>query len=256
MGKFKSGIIFKNDVILTPIYNESNSTLLRKKGIDDTDYNARKVFVKAELIPTDGNILFDVNTWEYIVEQDILPDWYENNTEKYEKMFRSAVKEWKDRNIFDVCGVPCTKLKEENDCTYYHVCKSLFNTEFGDNNDYRSSNLREKLLSSDFAKTLQKEFDDSLIPTYIDLTSLYGLKDYGNLEGDYLSIPNINLYMECRENIFCGDAWWWLSTPESTDSGYSSNNIHGIGANGCVYWRSSTHYRGVRPFFILKNEKK
>lgn len=253
MCKFKSGIILKGSVALTPIYNESHSALLRIKGINDTDSNARKVFVRAELIPPKGDILSDVNDWKYNVDQDIVPDWYEDDPAKYENDFREAVKEWRDKEIFDICGVPCTKIKEENGYAYYHICKPLFVTEFGDNNDYRSSSLREKLLDCDFAKSLQKEFGDNLAPTSIDLTSMDGLKDYGFLEGDILSILDINLYRECRENIFCDDWWWWLSTPDSTDSGYSSSGVRFVFDSGRVGWRCSGVCGGVRPFFILKS---
>ena len=253
MCRFKSGIILKNGVMLTPIYNESHSALLKARNIDDTDFNARKVFVRAELIPPKGDILSDVNDWKYNVDQDIVPDWYEDDPAKCENDFREAVKKWRDKKIFDICGIPCTKIKEENGYTYYHVCKPLFDAEFGDNNDYRSSNLREKLLSSDFAKSLQKEFGDNLIPTSIDLTSMDGLKDYGFLEGDILSIPNINIYRECRENIFCGDDYWWLSTPDSTDSGYSSSVVRVVDDCGYVFWGYSDGWCGVRPFFLLKS---
>ena len=253
MCRFKSGIILKGSVVLTPIYNESHSALLRTKGINDTDFNARKVFVRAELIPPEGDILSDVNTWEYNVDQDIVPDWYEDDPAKYEKDFREAVKEWRDKNIFNICGIPCTKLKEENGNTYYHVCKPLFDSSFGDNNDYRSSRLREKLLDCDFAKSLQKEFGDNLVHTSIDLTSMDGLKDYGFLEGDLLSIPNIDLYKECRENILCGDERWWLSTPDSTPSGCGSSDVRIVRGSGYVNWDCSDDCYGVRPFFILKS---
>ena len=253
MCRFKSGIILKNSVVLAPLYNESHSALLRVKNIDDTDYNARKIFVRAELIPPKGDILSDVNTWEYNVDQDIVPDWYDADPVKYENDFREAVKDWRDKNIFDICGVPCTKLKEENGHTYYHVCKSLFDMKFGNNNDYRSSDLREELLSSDYTKSLQKEFGDNLVPVSIDLTSMDGLRDYGTLKGDILSIPDINLYRECRENIFCGNDYWWLSTPDSTGSGYSASCVRIVGVSGGVYWYHSDSWCGARPFFILKS---
>ena len=102
MCRFKSGIILKGSVVLAPIYNESHSALLRTKCIDDTDFNARKVFVRAELIPPKGDILSDVNAWKYNVDQDIVPDWYDADSSKYENDFREAVKEWRDKNIFDI----------------------------------------------------------------------------------------------------------------------------------------------------------
>ena len=57
MCRFKSGLIFKDRVVLTPIYNESHSTMLDRCGIEDTDFNARKVFVRAELIPYESDFV-------------------------------------------------------------------------------------------------------------------------------------------------------------------------------------------------------
>ena len=51
--QFKSGIILKNRVLLTPEGNESASNLLESIGIEDTDMNAAKIFVKVNLIPKD-----------------------------------------------------------------------------------------------------------------------------------------------------------------------------------------------------------
>lgn len=68
----------------------------------------------------------DISKWKYIVDQDVMPDWYNEDPGKYKEAFRSEVKEWRDKNIVSICGQPCTKLKEENGVTYYHLCKPLF----------------------------------------------------------------------------------------------------------------------------------
>lgn len=254
MYKFKSCVILENEILVSPIYNESQSSLIDTKCIFDTDFAERNLFVKVSLIPPNGNILLDINSWIYSVNQTAVPDWYEKHAKRYEEKCRDEVKKWVDKNIISVCNVPCTKLKEENGNTYFHVCKPLFITSFGNNNDYRLSTLRSKLFSSDFAKALIREYGESLIPTSIDLTSQDGFRDYGILEGDLLAIPDINLYRECRKNIFCGDEWWWLSTPDSTNTGYSSSSVSVIGEHGCVRWRCSDASFGVRPFFIIKSD--
>lgn len=251
MCRFKSSLIFKDRVVLTPMFNESHSTMLEKMGIEDTDFNARKVFVRAELLPYNDDFMSDINKWKYIVDQDVTPDWYNDDPQKYEEMFRESVKEWRD-NIFVICGEPCTKLKEENGNTYYHTCKPLFRSEFGDDNDYRKSKLRKVLLESDFVKNLQEAYGDALVPVTINLTSLDGLKEYGEAT-DVVGIPNVDLYRECRENIFVGDDWWWLSTPDSTPSGIGSSDVRCVrddGDVGCCY---AGCVGSVRPFFILKS---
>lgn len=252
MCRFKSGLIFKKRVMLAPMYNESHSNLLKREGVEDSSFNAQKVFVRAELIP-ESEMLSDVDEWEYHVDQDIVPDWYGEDPGKYEKMFREAVKDWRDKNIFDICGVPCTKLKEENGKTYYHVCEPLFDSTFGDNNNYKLSDVRNRVLTCDFLDNLKKKYGDKLVPISMDLTSLDGLHDYGSLNGDLLAIPNIDLYRECRENVLCGDRYWWLSTPDSTPSGTGASRVRCVGHVGYVDWCCIDYASGVRPFFVLKN---
>lgn len=252
MCRFKSALIFKNKVVLAPIYNESHSTMLNKCKVEDTDFNARKVFVRAELIPYEDDFMSDISKWKYIVDQDVTPDWYNEDPGKYEEAFRSEVKEWRDKNIVSICGQPCTKLKEENGVTYYHLCKPLFSTEFGTDNNYANSTLREELLTHEFTLNIQKEYRDRLVPVTMDLTSLDGLKDYGKVT-DIIGVPDLNLYRECRENILAGDRWWWLSTPDSTPSGTGSSGVQYVGSDGNVVWDGCACSRDVRPFFILKS---
>lgn len=252
MCRFKSALIFKDKVVLAPMYNESHSRMLERMKIEDSDFNARKVFVRAELLPYNDDFMSDINKWKYIVDQDVTPDWYDEDPERYEDMFRESVKEWRINNIFEICGQPCTKLKEENGNTYYHMCKPLFESEFGSDNNYTNSTLRKELLKHEFTASLQKEYGDRLVPVVMDLTALDGLKDYGKVT-DIIGIPDLNLYRECRENILVGDRWWWLSTPNSTPSGTGSSCVRCVYDDGYVDWDGCSWGGGVRPFFILKS---
>lgn len=107
MCNFKSGIIFKNRVVLAPEGNESHSDLLESLEIEDTHMNASKTFVRAELIPNNGNKMSDIKEWRYKVDQDIVPDWYEEDSERYKQEFRDAVEkymeEWKNK-FYLICG--------------------------------------------------------------------------------------------------------------------------------------------------------
>ena len=163
-----------------------------------------------------------------------------------------SVKEWRDTNIFMICGQPCTKLKEEDGNTYYHTCNPLFSAEYGDNNNYAESKVREELLDCGFVKNLQKEYGGSLVPVTMNLISLDGLKDYGVVT-DIIGIPDLDLYRECRENVFVGDKWYWLSTPNSTPSGVGSSYVQFVFGVGYVVWYGCFCSGSVRPFFILKS---
>ena len=232
MCQYKSGIILKNRVVLTPEGNESHSDLLESIGIKDSRMNAMKTFVRAELIPPNGNKVVNINEWKYRVDQDIVPDWYEEDPKRYEQEFRDAVKEHIKDSFVAFCGLAWTAIKKEKDYTYYLLDGILENSEFGKDNNYKNSYVREKLNNGELAKQLKDEFGDKLIPITTNLLSLDGLDDYGMVEGDILAIPTLDLYRECRKSVPKIDKWWWLATPDSTPSGYGSDNVQYVRSDG------------------------
>ena len=110
MCKFKSGIILKNRCVIAEGSDDSHTNLLEKLGIADTDENARRRFVRAELLPLNEEWWTDPSTWEFYVDQDILPDWFENDKEKYEQMFREAVAAWTKKHV--IVGKEVDELSE------------------------------------------------------------------------------------------------------------------------------------------------
>lgn len=253
MCQFKSGIILKNKVVLAPEGNDSHSDLLESLGIEDDRMNAMKVFVRAELLPPNGNKAVPVDEWNFNVDQDITPDWFSADRGKYEMEFRDAVKEYVKDKIISICGYAWNKVVDDN-LIYYFMDGYLDRCEFGKTNNYTDSNIRNMITNSDLAKNLQMEFGDRLVPITLDLLSLDGLDDYGTVTGDILAIPTIDLYRKYRKNISKLDSWYYLATPDSTPSGYGSSNVMGVDSGGCVdeFWRGNV--RVVRPFFILKSE--
>lgn len=88
--KLKSGVILKNRVYV-PEY-DSHTEMLEELGIEDSYLNASKTFVRVKLSPTDGDVFSDINTWELSVDQDITPEWYDEDT--YKPQVIEAVKKW------------------------------------------------------------------------------------------------------------------------------------------------------------------
>ena len=89
--QFKSGIIFKNRIVLTPEGNESHSDLLESLDIEDTRENAMRMFVRAELLPKDNNKASDIKDWTFKVDQDITPEWYDSDPGRYEEGRRNSL---------------------------------------------------------------------------------------------------------------------------------------------------------------------
>ena len=255
MCNFKSGVILKNRVVLAPEGNESHSDLLDSLGIEDNRMNATKTFVRAELIPQNGDKMTDVKNWRYKVDQDIVPDWYEKDPERYEQDFRDVVEkymeEWK-KNLKFICGYYWTSV-QDGECTYYFMNGILKKSEFGKTNNYAESYVRDELVNSDLVAGLKEEFGDRLVPISIDLTSMDGLKDYGTVEGDILAIPNIQLLMKFGESIPLIDSWYWLATPNQTPKRGDGRCVQYVLSDGCVSYGRCDFDRGVRPFFILQS---
>ena len=258
MCQFKSGIILKNKVVLAPDGNESHSDLLKSLGIEDNYMNSSKTFIRAELIPKDGNKALPVNEWTFKVDQDITPDWYDEDPKKYETEFRDAVREYmktymENHNVVEILGRFWTPIKRDGNRIYYLLDGFFMKSEFGKNNNYANSFIREKLNNSDLAKELKEKFGDKLVPITTDLLSLDGLDDYGKVEGDILAIPTLDLYRECRKYIPKVNNWWWLATPDSTPSGFGSDGVRCVNSYGCVNCDWYDNCEAVRPFFILES---
>ena len=253
MCNFKSGLIFKNRVVLAPEGNESHSDLLESLNIEDTRLNASKMFVRAELTPPDNNKAADIEKWKFKVDQDITPDWYSDDPKRYEQEFRMAVSDWiKDRFVV-MCGHAWVPIKTDENGTYYLMDGKFDDMEFGKTNNYAESNIRKTLNDSDLADDLKREFGDRLVPITTDLLSLDGLDDYGKVVGDIMAILTIDLYRECRKNITKLNQWYWLATPDSTPSGCGSDGVGYVYSDGGVDCAWCDGVRAVRPFFILKS---
>ena len=95
MCRFKSGIILKDRVFI-PDY-DSHTKMLEELKIADTEDNAKRLFVRAELMPPDNDVFTPVSSWKYHVDQDILPDWYVAEVD--EMRMREAVTEWAKEHI-------------------------------------------------------------------------------------------------------------------------------------------------------------
>ena len=94
MCRFKSGIILKTRCVVAEGANDSHGDLLEQLNIRDTETNAMTKFVRVELLPPEDEWWTDPDTWDINVDQDILPDWYKEDPEKYNAEFRQAVKDW------------------------------------------------------------------------------------------------------------------------------------------------------------------
>ena len=166
---------------------------------------------------------------------------------------RKAVKDMGIGESIRCAGITWSKIAEDNDGNAYMLAdKDIGNMEFGRNNDWRESSIRKKLNGYLFQNIKENLGADALVTIHIDLFSHDGLRDYGKCD-DMVSLLTYDLYRNNRENIKSIKDFWWLSTPDSTPSGYGSGDVRIVHSDGHVDCDWCDGCRAVRPFFILKS---
>lgn len=254
MCEFKSGIIFKNRVELAPLGNESHSSLLENLGVEDNEFNATKKFVRAELMPPNKDIIIsDISKWKYRVDQDIVPEWYSNDSERYEQEFRDSVKDFMDKNFTEEFGYYWTNI--EMDGKKYHFMYGILACKnFGRNNNYTESSVREYLEGCKLTKYIKDKYGNSIVSFENNLLSMDGFDDYGVVKDDVLSILNFDLFRKCGNRLPLIDCPYWLSTPNQTPSRKDSSHVQIVHSGGIVgYDVCCWGDYGIRPFFITES---
>lgn len=254
MCEFKSGIIFKNRMELAPLGDESHLRLLEKLGVEDSEFNASKKFVRAELTPPEKCIITsDISKWKYRVDQDIVPEWYSNDPERYEEEFRESVKDFMNKNFKEEFGYYWTNIQMDGKM-YHFMYGVLTNMTFGSNNNYGESLVRKYLEECKLAKDIKEKYGNSIVPFENNLLSMAGFNDYGVVKDDVLSIPNFDLFRKCGNRLPLIDCSYWLSTPNQTPSRKDSSYVQVVDGGGRAdYCVCRWNDRGVRPFFITES---
>ena len=147
--------------------------------------------------------------------------------------------------------IVCEQL---NDGTTAIVRKNCLDKtmEFGNDNNWKESKLRE-YLNTEYANELQEVFGaENIVVHDVDLLSLDGYDDYG-VSFDRVSVMNIDRYREYHKYIGDTGNSYWLSTPDSTSSGYGASVVQYVDDGGNVDYSGCYWNRGVRPFFVLQS---
>ena len=160
-------------------------------------------------------------------------------------------------DVFKTKNIEYIVLEQLDNDTTAVIRKDLLENKMkfdSDNNNWKTSSIR-KFLNGDYLKKLGESFgEDNIVEHTVDLLSLDGLDDYG-VSNDKVSLLTIDQYRKYRKNI--GEnkySWWWLSTPDSTPSGCSSDGVRRVLSGGRVDYGWCDYSGAVRPFFVLKSD--
>ena len=123
---------------------------------------------------------------------------------------------------------------------------------FGDDNNWTNSKWR-KYLNSEYFQEICDEFGKENVREHeVDLIAMDGYDDYGTVR-DKVSAMTIDRYRRYHKYIGNVSEWNYLSTPDSTPSGWSASRVLCVGDGGSVDFTSCRDDGALRPFFILNS---
>lgn len=118
--------------------------------------------------------------------------------------------------IFKIGDVEFIKFSNENGKVEVVTKYIIFNSTFGNDNDFAKSDILKRLNDEFLPKVAAIVGEENICEFKTDLTTLDGLKPYAPLLSK-ISLPTLDFY---RKNVeifdkYNPDSWWWLATPES-----------------------------------------
>lgn len=137
MCQMKSCLVLKNRVFCPA--HDSHQDMLKELGIEDNEVNAMKTFVRVELVPPEAtpdyfddkyftSLQAPLSEWKLVVDQDILPDWWEPAI--YRRTIEEEVQKWLDKYILINQKEKTIVGNSYKEIYYLYNCKhiSLVNT--------------------------------------------------------------------------------------------------------------------------------
>ena len=95
MCKSASFIVTKTKVLYHPL-TDSHEDIIKKYKLNDRGMSPD--FVRVEVVPPKNDYSLPLDKWEYSVDQDTLPDWYDPR--ESEIATREELKNWAKERIF------------------------------------------------------------------------------------------------------------------------------------------------------------
>lgn len=151
--------------------------------------------------------------------------------------------------IFKIGDIEFIKFSDIDGVTTAVTKDTVFDSEFGSNNNLAKSEIIEKLAEEFLPKIAEIVGEENILDITTDLTALDGVKTFGKMISK-ISLPTLDFY---RENVemfdkYKLDKWWWLATPWSAYPHYESSCILCVSPRGDIYGNGYGNYGGVRPF--------
>lgn len=167
-----------------------------------------------------------------------------------DKASKNTVKlsEIKIGDTFKIGDITFIKMSENNGVADVVTKNSLFISAFGNNNNFKTSAVFDKLKAEYLPKIANMIGYENICNVTTDLITLDGLKTYGNMTSK-ITLPTLDYYRKNsdifhRYNLNC---YWWLATGWSDKE--NSSCVLCVSPSGFVDYFNCNYFNiGVRPF--------
>lgn len=161
----------------------------------------------------------------------------------------------RDGEVFTIGGMEFIKFPDCNGMTPVVMKDVAFRCIFGKNNNLKESNVLKRMQEEILPKIIAAVGEENVCTFKTDLTTLDGLKPYGELESK-ISLYTLDFY---RANVEIFDQHKvdipvFLATPESAPPHDDPDWILCVSPSGYIrIVNYNDYYYGVRPFCIFKS---
>lgn len=124
--------------------------------------------------------------------------------------------------------------------------------EFGENNNYQTSKVREYCNTTFYNELVKAVGAKNIFKHKVRL-----MADDGTNKGviccDNVSILTTELYRRYRQYLPAYGNWWWTATPVSSTIRDVARSVCCVHSSGMICYSGCVCCRGVRPFCILNS---
>lgn len=152
------------------------------------------------------------------------------------------------KNRIEIAGISWIVIDETEQGKLCIAEDSIQYNEFGPNNDWSKSYIRNKLV--DLAKKIEKEIGVELPVMERNLLSLDGEDEYGTCK-DKVSLLTFDEYRKYKKVIPKINEWWWTVTPDTTPNCRNDYWNTVVSPSGDIFDFNYFNDIGVRPFCIF-----
>ena len=154
---------------------------------------------------------------------------------------------------FKIGDMEFIKFSDENGITTAVSKDAVFDSCFGDDNNFANSAILERLNNEILPAIEDIVGSENVLEFETDLLSLDGSDKHGIVKSK-ISIPTFDFYRQNRAVFekYKLNKWWWLATPDSTSEYFNDEWGVCVSPRGFIDFSNFSLFNrnfGVRPFF-------